>query len=102
MLVKQLHMHGPCGDDDPNCVCMKDGKCIKGFKKNCYQVTKILTGTYPYYRRRCKYFVIKKQIKMSDEYVVPYNIKLLLKYECHLNIEICSNFEAKYHEGQEK
>lgn len=32
-LVKENMMHGPCGEDDPNCYCMIDGKCRFGFPK---------------------------------------------------------------------
>ena len=32
-VVKNYMMHGPCGDLNPGCSCMKQGKCIKNFLK---------------------------------------------------------------------
>lgn len=26
-LVAEFMMHGPCGEDNPKCPCMKDGMC---------------------------------------------------------------------------
>lgn len=30
-LVAEFMMHGPCGEDNPRCPCMKDGACSKNF-----------------------------------------------------------------------
>ena len=32
-LVQKHVTHGPCGADDPDCPCMKNGVCSKGFPK---------------------------------------------------------------------
>ena len=37
--VKRHMMHGPCGDLNPQCVCMEDGKCRKNFPKPLQQQT---------------------------------------------------------------
>jgi hypothetical protein len=34
ILVSEFMMHGPCGDLNDKCVCMKDGKCSKHFPKD--------------------------------------------------------------------
>jgi hypothetical protein len=33
-LVDKFMMHGPCGDDNLKCPCMKDNKCSKNFPKS--------------------------------------------------------------------
>jgi hypothetical protein len=27
---------------------------------------------------------------VGDEFVVPHNVDMLLKYDCHINVELCS------------
>ncbi|KAG2784556.1 hypothetical protein Pcac1_g5749 [Phytophthora cactorum] len=50
--VTMCMIHGPCGAAHPNAVCMKDGKCTKGFPKPLSEVTKGNVAGYPVYRRR--------------------------------------------------
>ncbi|KAG3154209.1 hypothetical protein PC128_g22417 [Phytophthora cactorum] len=50
--VTTCMIHGPCGAAHPNAVCMKDGKCTKGFPKPLSEVTKGNVAGYPVYRRR--------------------------------------------------
>jgi hypothetical protein len=33
-LVEEFMMHGPCGEHNPRCVCMKKGSCSKHFPKD--------------------------------------------------------------------
>ena len=31
----------------------------------------------------------KNKVELDNQFVVPYNRDLLVKYQCHMNIEIC-------------
>ena len=47
------------------------------------------------YRRRNDGKQIKKgSIHYDNRYVVPYNLYLLTKYDCHINLEICNSIQA--------
>ena len=73
--------------------------------------------SYPLYRRRGRYTVTKSirrpdhtvnDYTFTDCNVVPYNPYLAKKYNCHLNVEVCSSIKAvkylyKYiHKGPDK
>lgn len=50
---------------------------------------------YPQYRRRNHNKIItygnKTKVRIADNrYIVPYNAYLSLKYNCHINVEVCS------------
>lgn len=51
-LVTSHMMHGPCGDSNPACPCMKDGVCSEKFPKDYNNTTIFETNGYPRYRRR--------------------------------------------------
>lgn len=42
-----------------------------------------------YKRRDTKITVKKNNVELDNQFVVPYNRDLLVKYQCHMNIEIC-------------
>jgi hypothetical protein len=95
-IVTTNMIHGPCGDLNPNCVCMNKSTntCTKQFPKNCQDTTTDGRGTYPDYRRRNLYPFQKGNIEINDSWVVPYNKGLLYKYNCHINVEICNSVTA--------
>ncbi|XP_074351616.1 uncharacterized protein LOC141690740 [Apium graveolens] len=80
--VKSHMIHGPCGPDYPNPICMKQNK---------YCATTIFDQSgFPIYRRRkTNHTVTKGKAVLGNEWVVPYNRDLLVKYQCHINVEIC-------------
>ena len=93
----QRHMlHGPCGADDTDCPCMKDGVCSKGYPKPFAEATLRRDHSYPLYRRRppAPGAPEHDHPNHSNRWVVPYNPFLLLKYQCHLNVEICTSIKA--------
>ena len=94
--VQRNMMHGPCGEMNPRNVCMnKKGECKNKYPKDYCNETKQGLNSYPIYRRRANGEVLMVRGKSLDNrYVVPYNPYLLAKYDCHLNVEICSTIKA--------
>ena len=62
--------------------CLKEGKCDKNFPKPLSDCTKFSANNE----------IIYKRIFPSDRYVAPYNPYLLLKYNCHLYVEIIHSY----------
>ncbi|XP_074342032.1 uncharacterized protein LOC141679429 [Apium graveolens] len=90
--VKNYMMHGPCGKDLYTSPCMVKGKCMRHFPKRFNGNTYFDDCGFPVYRRRNTGRVInKKGINLDNQYVVPYNRDLLLRFQCHINLEICNN-----------
>ncbi|KAE9270476.1 hypothetical protein PF008_g30609 [Phytophthora fragariae] len=79
---------------------MKDGKCSKGFPKPLVEVTRGNQDGYPVYRwRRREPGVLTYKGKTYDnetvnQWVVPYNPYLSQKYNCHINVEVCTAITA--------
>lgn len=93
-VVKHM-MHGPCGELNQNSVCMKDGKCTKDFPKPFNEFTRESVNGYPLYRRRDNGISVDVRGKSLDNrYVVPYNPYLLAKFNCHINVEVCTTVKS--------
>ncbi|XP_058188055.1 uncharacterized protein LOC131304732 isoform X1 [Rhododendron vialii] len=93
------HMiHGPCGSYNANCPCMKNGVCKKKFPKKFANVTTMGNDSYPIYQRRPpRPSDNGERTAIDNSWVVPYNPWLILKYNCHINVEICSSIiSVKY------
>ena len=98
-LVEQFMLHGPCGKHDPTSPCMagfgEQRKCSKKFPKDYISRTRLDDEQYPVYRRRdpseggltFQKRIGDTQVDVGNNYVVPYNPSLLLKFRCHLNVE---------------
>lgn len=74
-------IHGPCGKICPKSPCMETWECTKNYPKALLEGRKIDKSRFVLYRRRHdpKYFVIKGDIKLDNQYVVPHNLSLLKK-----------------------
>jgi hypothetical protein len=85
-------VHGPCGDLNKQCKCMKDGKCSKFFPKNYQDDTVVGEDGFVQYRRRAEIgnFVERYGVKLDNAWVVPYNLKLLKRFQAHINVEWCN------------
>ena len=96
-VVSSCMMHGPCDDtfNITESVCMKYGECTKAFPKPYAPHTVYSDNGYPAYRRRDDgRAVIKRGKPLTNQWVVPYNQYLLLKYRCHINVEICVSIKS--------
>ncbi|KAK2417432.1 hypothetical protein QL285_039731 [Trifolium repens] len=96
-LVKKHMIHGPCGDIVPTnsrqktAPCIKNGICSKFFPKKYVEETIVDKDGYPIYKRSANSHTVEKNgITMDNRYVVPYNRRLLLKYQAHINMEWCN------------
>ena len=103
-LVSAHMVHGPCGEANPECPCMVEGKCSKKFPKafcdqSMCEVDKVV------YRRRSPAsggFTSEKLLsnstgrsaKIDNSVVVPYNPYLLMRYNAHINVEICNSVSS--------
>ncbi|KAK6727617.1 hypothetical protein RB195_005357 [Necator americanus] len=92
--VTSFMLHRKCGIENPNSPCMRDGKCSKRFPKALREETSMEVNGYPSYRRRNCTTVEVSGHEYSDEWVVPTNLYLLTKFQCHVNLEICGTISA--------
>jgi hypothetical protein len=91
------HMiHGPCGGLNQKSPCTTtDGHCKKKYPKQLLEETRQGNDSYPQYRRRFdKPISINRNKFVDNRWVVPYNPWLLLKYDCHINVEVCSSVKS--------
>nr|XP_027108929.1 uncharacterized protein LOC113728764 [Coffea arabica] len=100
-MVRRHMIHGPCGKRNPTNVCMRGEhkkKCRNNYPKPFADKTFHGDNTYPTYRRRNNgYKMMVRGHEFDNRWVVPYNPYLLAKFNCHLNMEICSTVkEVKY------
>ncbi|XP_015057654.1 uncharacterized protein LOC107003921 [Solanum pennellii] len=89
--VKNFMIHGPCGQLNPCCPCMRQGKCTKHFPKKYNDQTNFDSDGFPIYRRRNTGIEVKKNgASLDNRYVVPYNRNLLVQFNAHINVEVCN------------
>ncbi|WOG95440.1 hypothetical protein DCAR_0414759 [Daucus carota subsp. sativus] len=90
--VKRSMLHGPCGQANKSSPCMFQGKCSKHFPKKFTERTTIGEDGFPIYRRRNTGIQVQKGNTLLDNrYVVPYNRNLLVKFDAHINVELCNS-----------
>ncbi|CAB4416166.1 unnamed protein product [Rhizophagus irregularis] len=90
--VQKSMMHGPCGAFMPSAPCMKDGKCSKRYPRNFQENTIENEDSYPLYRRKNNGKTVEvRGVQLDNRWVVTYNPYLTTKYNCHINVEICSS-----------
>ena len=87
--------HGPCDQKG----CLENGRCTKGYPKPFQKETVVNSDSfYATYRRRSPEdggrTVTKGGRSIDNSWVVPYNVYLSLRYDCHINIEVCTSVKA--------
>jgi hypothetical protein len=98
-LVIQHMLHVRCDEDD-SVSCRRDDNgrvcdCKRFFPKEACTATLIVPDGYPKYRRRCQHIASLPGGRIvSDNWVVPHNRYLLLKYRAHCNVEVCAHFKS--------
>ena len=85
---------------------MKDGRCSKNYPKRfCEKTILDPDNTHPEYQRLApedggRTIVINyknKEFVLDNRWIVPYSPYLSLRYNCHINVELClSPTAAKY------
>ena len=105
-IVSEQMIHGPCGVFNPHCPCMYDlnghttPNCSKHFTKRFHSFTSWnCENGSPVYRRRSpteggRTITKKNGITIDNSWVVPYNPYLLLRFNAHINVEICGTEAA--------
>ena len=75
---------------------MKKNKCKKRYPKEFQTITSFNNKGYPLYRRRenGKKILTKNGVELDNGWVVPYNPYLAVKYNAHINVEICTTVMA--------
>ncbi|XP_068338961.1 uncharacterized protein [Pyrus communis] len=97
-VVLKHMIHGPCGIHNPLSPCMKNGSCKRKFRKPFAPVTVQGNDSYPIYQRRGNRLPVslnrQGNIMVDNSWVIPYNPWLLLRYDCHINVEICASIKS--------
>lgn len=95
-VIAKHNMHGPYGNLNPKNVCMlASSGCKNKHPKDYCDSTIFGDNSYPLYRRRDNGISIKVRGQMLDNrWVVLYNPYLSAKFDCHINVEVCSSIKA--------
>ena len=80
---------------------MVDGRCSKKYPRDYLEQTEVRRDAYPLYARPNDGRVFERDGEgrhapnlFTNRDVVPYNAYLLAKYNCHINVEICTSVRA--------
>ncbi|XP_021808472.1 uncharacterized protein LOC110752178 [Prunus avium] len=97
-VVLKHMIHGPCGIQNPQSPCMKNGRCKRNYPKSFAASTIQGNDSYPIYRRQGNRMPVpldrRGNITVDNSWVIPYNPWLLLRYDCHINVEICASIKS--------
>ena len=81
-------MHGPCGNKRPTNTWISNPR---PYNNKSIQAK----DGYPIYKRRMDGRIeIVRGMHMTNQWIVPYCPYLLTRYNCHINVEVCSGVKA--------
>jgi hypothetical protein len=92
-LITDFMIHNPC-DCDENAGCRQGKPCKRRFPKDMARRTVIMQDAFPKYRRRGLHTTTVQGRVITDDWVVPHNVYLLMKYACHINVEVASHIKS--------
>ncbi|CAI9284569.1 unnamed protein product [Lactuca saligna] len=93
-LVISHMIHSPCSTLNSDCPCMKNEqkKCCFRYPRQFNETTLQGKDSYLVYQRRDNGIEVDiRGNKMDNRWVVTYNPKLLMMFNCHMNVEFCSS-----------
>jgi hypothetical protein len=92
-LIANFQLHTPC-DVNEDSGCRQGKPCKRHFPKDMSRSTIIINNAFPKYRRRGLHFCDVNGRLVGDDWVVPHNPYLTLKYRCHINVEIATSIKS--------
>ena len=98
-LVLKHMVHGPCGrgyrTHRSPCWDKDKDECSKQYPKPECETTHMDERGFVHYKRDWSNTAVIRQdgrdVTIHDGFIVPYNPYLLLKYDCHINVEVCTS-----------
>jgi len=108
-IIESTRVHTQCVGGNGNALCMKDlnpavvTTCHKGYPRDFLEETTVPENGYPLYRRRNtgRSFMIPVPgsggtltAMIDNRRVVPYSPYLSLRYNAHINVEVCGSVQA--------
>lgn len=98
-IVRKSRVHGPCRSLNPDCPCMIEKKCKSNYPKDFRSTTALNPNGYPSYKRPENDRTIKKkvnkvEVNIDNRNIVPFNPFLLLTFDAHINVEVCSSIQS--------
>ncbi|GMP28900.1 hypothetical protein CsSME_00004249 [Camellia sinensis var. sinensis] len=93
--IKCCMVHGPYGAQNSQAPCMENDKCTKRYPRAFAETTTMDQDGYPIYRRRNNgqvHIVRGKEVDNRD--IVPYNVYLSKRFNCHINVEVCAGMRC--------
>ena len=68
--------------------------CTRNYPRELREETLFSVGGYPQYRRRSNGRTTGEPYQQTNADIVPHNPYLLLRYDAHINVEVCTSIKA--------